>query len=81
MHPEANTKKLTTTQKADALIDELTNFLKFVGTCFDSIDRDENGKQRDRLTREEQRQLMDLMHFTTSITGMIRRAAKIRATL
>ena len=81
MRLEANTANLTTTQQADALIDELTDFAKLIGECFDSIDRNEDGTQRDRLTREEQRQLMDLMHFTTRITGMIRKAAEIRATL
>lgn len=81
MHPEANTHKLTTTQQADALIDELTDFAKLIGEYFDAIDLNEDGTQRGRLTREEQRQLMNLMHFTTRITGMIRKAAEIRATL
>lgn len=81
MHPGANTPNITTAQQTDALIDELTDFAKLIGECFDAIDLNEDGTQRDRLTREEQRQLMDLMHFTTRITGMIRKAAEIRATL
>ena len=80
MRLDANTKKLTIDQ-LDASIDELTDFAKLIGEHFDAIDLNEDGTQRDRLTREEQRQLMDLMNFTTRITGMIRKAAEIRATL
>lgn len=81
MHLGANTPKLTTIQQADTLIDELTDFAKLIGEYFDAIDLNEDGTQRDRLTREEQRQLMDLINFTTRITGMIRKAAETRATL
>lgn len=68
MHLEANTPNLTIDQ-LDARIDELTNFLKFVGTCFDSIDRDED------------HQLMDLMNFMSRITRAIRETATLRAQL
>lgn len=80
MHLEANTPNLTIDQ-LDARIDELTNFLKFVGTCFDSIDRDENGKQRDTITSDEDHQLMDLMNFMSRITHAIRETTTLRAQL
>lgn len=80
MHLGANTPNLTIDQ-LDARIDELTNFLKFVGTCFDSIDRDENGKQRATITSDEDHQLMDLMHFMSRITSAIRETTTLRAQL
>ncbi|GFK19309.1 hypothetical protein [Corynebacterium glutamicum] len=80
MHLGANTPKLTIAQ-ADAMIDELTDFLKLVGSCFDSIDRDENGKQRDTITSDEDHQLMDLMNFMSRITRAIRETAALRASL
>lgn len=68
MHPEANSQKLTTAQQ----LDELVSLAKRLGECFDSIALDERGKLRDRLTRKEDAQLMEVMAYTSRVTRQIR---------
>lgn len=80
-HYEVNENNLTTAEWLDAELEELMKLGKLVGKCFDSIDLDENGKLRDGITREEGRQLTDLMNFNSRITSRIRTTMKRRAGL
>lgn len=81
MHSETTNENLTTAAELDAQIEELMEFAQFVGECFDSIALDEVGHQRDRLTKEEDRQVMDLLFFIPRITCLIGEATKRRAEL
>ena len=81
MHSETTNENLTTAAELDAQIEELVELAQFVGECFDSIALDEVGHQRDRLTGEEDRQVMDLLFFIPRITRLIGETTKRRAKL